>query len=195
MEEKNQNMQTNLRLNEKETVEKNIAINETLNETETVSSTVGVEAKDIEDLKNQLDEAKEDLKKIKIQLDESKNDFIQIFGVFASIITLVGFNATAAQKSIRAIIAGNLTLGLVLIGFIYLLYVVPKRVANDKPFISFPKFESLFEKVILGIFLVILIPFLFFAVWGFFDDKANFGFCNLYPFPKIEIGGKIYCLK
>ena len=145
----------------------------------------------IDELRINVATLKTRIKEIENGLNESRKDYLQIFGVFASIITLVGFNATAAQKGIWEIIVGNLTLGLVLIGFIYLLYVVPKRVANDKPFINFPKFESLFEKVILGIFLVILSV----VIWVFFDYKTNLGLCNLYPFPKIEIGGKIYCLK
>lgn len=137
--------------------------------------------------------------KIDDEFKEARKDYLQIFGVFASIITLVGFNANSAQKGILEIIVGNFTLGFVLIGFIYLLYVVPKRVSDGKSFINLPEFKNLFKKwyfyVLLSISIIFIILILILIFWAGWDEKTNLGLCSIYPFPKLEINAKIYCLK
>ncbi|MEK6850222.1 MAG: hypothetical protein AABX85_01460, partial [Nanoarchaeota archaeon] len=89
---------------------------------------VSTETPNIESYGNKLtlEQVNNDINDLTKDLKKSRTEYIQIFGVFAAIITLVGFNANAAQKGIWQIIVGNVMLGLVFIGFIYLLYVVPK---------------------------------------------------------------------
>lgn len=131
------------------------------------------------DLKNLKNETIEDLKK-------SRTDYIQIFGVFASIITLVGFNASAGQKSIPQILFGNLTLGIVLIGFIYLLYIIPEKIKEKESLFPFKTPKKITVVVILlitSLFLILLLM----------DRTTNLGLCSLYPFSRLEVQSITYC--
>ncbi|MEI6375740.1 MAG: hypothetical protein WCO97_00930 [bacterium] len=160
-----------------ETVGINVPIETTKNEIVTIET--------IKELKNELyletDKIKEDFKK-------SRVDYIQIFGVFAAIMTLVGFNASAGQKSIIQILVGNLALGFILIGFIYLLYVVPERIKDTKPilFLKMPKRIN----VIIGVGIILII-----LTWILMDRNTNIGLCTLYPLHHLEIDSITYCNK
>jgi hypothetical protein len=135
-----------------------------------------------------------------IDIKESKNQYIQIFGVFASIITLVGFNTVSAQKDIISIIIGNLFLGFFLIGFVWLLYLVPKLL-EQQGYINYVNtlFSDLmknlltFLKFILRGFSIILAVIFGISVAAFCKDDFNIGLCNLYTLGEIKIQGRIYC--
>lgn len=160
-----------------ETIGINVPIETTKNDIVTLET--------IKDLKKELyletDKIKEDFKK-------SRVDYIQIFGVFAAIITLVGFNASAGQKSIGQILVGNLALGFILIGFVYLLYVVPERVKDRKPIIILKMPKRI--NIIIGVGLVLII-----LTWILMDRNTNVGLCNLYPLSHLELGSITYCKK
>jgi hypothetical protein len=158
-------------------------------------STAGKE--ELKDLKeDSLKDFKEEmLKLIEIQrnetqkeLRETKNQYIQIFGVFASIITLVGFNA--GSKDITTIIVGNFFLGFFLIGFVWLLYIVPNNLPDSNSILRFcrPKIYFL-TKYFISIIIILL-----FLICGISLDKStNFGLCKIYPLGEIKIFDYIIC--
>lgn len=133
-----------------------------------------------------LEEIKEDIDNLNKDLKKSRTEYIQIFGVFAAIITLVGFNASAAQKGIFQIIIGNIMLGFVFIGFIYLLYVVPKKIEAGEPVINLKVSKTT---------LITLLIFIIAIIYILFDKTTNIGLCSWYPLPHLELGSKIYCVK
>mgnify|MGYP001565324732 FL=1 len=73
---------------------------------------VSTETPNIESYGNKLtlEQVNNDINDLTKDLKKSRTEYIQIFGVFAAIITLVGFNANAAQKGIWQIIVGNVML-------------------------------------------------------------------------------------
>jgi hypothetical protein len=135
-----------------------------------------------------LEQAIKEIEEIKKDQKKSRTEYIQIFGVFAAIIALVGFNANASQKGIGQIIVGNLMLGFVLIGFIYLLYIVPKKIEEDKPIFNFKLPKRI--NVIIGVGLVLII-----STWVLMDRNTNIGLCNLYPLHHLELDSITYCNK
>jgi hypothetical protein len=152
--------------------------------------------------KNILEDVNSNFKKeVKDELKETKNQYIQIFGVFASIITLVGFNTVSAQKDIISIIIGNFFLGFFLIGFIWLLYLVPKLMEKENYIVKIGDyFSELYRNVFIAlIMLIVLCIFtveilLIFLGFAFFKDDFNFGLCNLYTLGEIKISNKVYCV-
>ncbi len=160
--------------NDIKTVDINVPIEITKNPVVTIETIEKLKV----DLYTETEKIKEDLKK-------SRTDYIQIFGVFAAIITLVGFNASAGSKSIEQILMGNLALGFILIGFVYLLYIVPEKI-KEKRKIKIPKRINII--ISLGLILVFLTCILM-------DRTTNLGLCNLYPLHRLELGSIIYCKK